>query len=161
MPTPAREGSRRWGAGPHSGRAFVTAWVVTVLVLWGSLNLAFRHWRSGYRERAAFGARVAAAAIDPMAGVVPAGESPDAWRRAVAETHAMLVTLTASNVLDVPRMRALGDRVSVRVARSRPETARAELASLWDEVESQAGPIILSRHPRPALLAPRRAVPKR
>ncbi len=143
----------------HSGRAFVTAAVVAVLVLWGVLFVTFRQWRAGYRERADFGARVVAAAVDPLAGVVPDGVRPDAWRGAVAETHAMLRTLTASNVLDLPRMRALGERVAARVARARPPTARAELAGLWDEVEDRAGPVVRSRHPRPALLGASKPTP--
>ena len=133
----------------------MTAAVLGVLVLWGSLYLAFRHWRAGYRERQAFGALHVAAAVDPLAAVVPVGESPESWRLAVAETHAMLLTLTAANVLD----RAAGRPEPARLRPglplpSRPSTARAELSSLWDEVESRAGPIVRSRHPRPALLPP-------
>ncbi|MCA1684908.1 MAG: hypothetical protein LC745_02765, partial [Planctomycetia bacterium] len=91
MPTPAPGEA---GGGGASGRRFVTAAVLSVLVLWGSLYLTFRHWRAGYRERQAYGERRVAAAVDPLAAVVPTGASPDAWRRAVAETHAMLTTLT-------------------------------------------------------------------
>jgi hypothetical protein len=163
----------------------VTAAVLTVLVLWGSLYLAFRHWRSRYRERADFGKRYVAAAVDPLAAVVPAGERPAAvraagcagaaaiaaaaspldvspgdWRRAVAETHELLVALTAANVLDLEQMRALSGRVSACAARARPETARADLAALWDEVEPRAGPIVRARHPRPDLLPPLRPDPR-
>ena len=127
----------------------MTAAVLGVLILWGSLYLAFWHWRAGYRERQAFGARHVAAAVDPLAAVVPAGECPaavrargargrgarrrdrpttdappDSWRRAVAETHALLVTLTAANVLDRDQMAALRG-ASPRAARARPATSRA------------------------------------
>jgi hypothetical protein len=173
MPVPAPKSARKRSAGWRSGRLFVTAVVVAVLVLWGSLYLIFSQWRSRYRERAAFGARFVASAIDPLADVLPAGEppistpietrgatatprqiSPAAWREAVAETHAMLVTLTAANVMDMRGMHALGERISALVARARPSTARGELARLWDEIEKQAGPIVRARHPRPALLRP-------
>lgn len=180
MPVPAPKSARKRSAGWRSGRLFVTTVVVAVLVLWGLLSLIFSQWRSRYRERAAFGARFVAAAIDPLADVLPAGGppilietrgatatatataaeatpreiSPAAWREAVAETHAMLVTLTAANVMDMRGMHALGDRVSALVARARPSTARGELARLWDEIEKQAGPIVRARHPRPALLRP-------
>jgi hypothetical protein len=162
-----------------SGRVLVTSAVLVVLVLWGSLYLAFRQWRSRYQERAAFGARYVAAAIDPLAEVVPAGEipagirvaactgastlitamlpsdvSPDTWRQAVDETHTMLVTVTAANILDLSQMRALRCQIASRVAGARPETSRATLAALWDDLEDQAGPIVLSRHARPALLPP-------
>ncbi len=170
-------------SGGASGRRFVTAAVLAILLLWGSLYLIFRNWRAGYREREAFGARYVAGAVDALASIVPAGECPpsirtsgcagavaiaaavaaqaklpdtsaDAWHRAVAETHAMLITLTASNVLDIQQMNDLSKRVSALVAGARPSTARAELAALWDEIEAQAGPIVRSRHTRPNLLPP-------
>jgi hypothetical protein len=155
------------GDGGYSGRVFVTAAVVGVLVLWGGLNLAFRQWRAGYRERADYGVEHVANAIDPLARVVPAGEaSPgaggagakaakSAWEQAVAETHAMLVTLTAANLLDRAQMDDLGGRIAARVAAARPETAIADLAAVWDEAEDRAGPVIDRRHQRPALLPPK------
>src|SRR5947209_3382467 len=85
------------GAGPgHSGRRFVVLTGLGVVVLWGVLSLAFRDWRARYRERAEFGATHVAPAIDALAGVAPPGIAPDAWRRTVAETRALLVALTAS-----------------------------------------------------------------
>jgi hypothetical protein len=51
-------------------------------------------------------------------------------------------------------MDALGRRIARLSARTRPETARASLASLWDEIEAGAGPIVRARHPRPRLLPP-------
>ena len=142
------------GGSSISGRRFVTAAVVAVLVLWGSLGLAFRHWRDGYRARQAYGERIVVAAIEPLAEVTPAGVDPAAWRNAVVATRAMLKTVTDSNVLDLDRMRALGSRVDARVRSSRPENARAQLAAIWDDAESGAGPIVTSRHPRPPLLRP-------
>ena len=173
------------GGRATSGRVFVTAAVLTVLVVWASLYWTFRQWRSRYRERAAFGARHVADAVAPLATVVPAGElpafvraagcagaapalawasplgaRPADWRRAVGETRAMLVTLTASNLLDVPRMRALGDAIARDVAAARPETARAVLAAVWDDAERRAGPVVRARHPRPRLLPPSRPAAK-
>jgi hypothetical protein len=149
----------------YSGRVFVTVVVVGVLVLWGGLNLAFRQWRAGYRERADYGVEHVAKAIDPLARVVPVGEAFSgaggakagelAWEQAVAETHAMLVTLTAANVLDRAQMDDLGGRIAARVAAARPETALADLAAVWDEAEDRAGPVIDRRHQRPALLPPK------
>jgi hypothetical protein len=168
------------GKGIGSGRVFVTSAVLAVLVLWVSLYLVFRQWRYRYRERAAFGARYVASAIDPLALVVPAAELPGAvcaagcagasaltsavissdtnlaaWYQAIEETHAMLVTVTAANVLDRPQMRELQGQIAARVARARPETARAVLAEVWNDLEDKAGPIVRGRHPRPALLPPR------
>ena len=88
-----------------------------------------------------------------MAATVPAGVSPEAWRDAVSETHAMLVTVTASNLLDMAALRSLRGEVAARVARARPETALSELAGLWDDLHARAGPV-LDRHPRPKLLPP-------
>ena len=42
--------------GGHSGRWFVLAAGMTVLVIWGTLYLVFRDWRAKYRERALYGA---------------------------------------------------------------------------------------------------------
>ena len=138
----------------RSGRVFVTALVLVVLVVWGTLNLVFRQWRAGYRERAAYGERVVVAPVEPLALVVPKGEDPEAWRSAVDETRAMLKTLIGSNVLDVNRMRALGERISSEVRTARPDDARAHLSAIWDAAEAGAGPVVTSRHPRPRLLRP-------
>src|SRR4051812_6861741 len=85
----------------RSGRRVVVMVVLLVLVTWGGLYLAFRDWRARYRARALYGATQVATAIDPMAESVPPGPPPDAWRDAVSETHAMLVTLTPSNLPDM------------------------------------------------------------
>jgi hypothetical protein len=135
----------------RSGRRVVIVGVLLVLVTWGGLYLAFRDWRARYRARALYGATQVATAIDPMAATVPAGVTPEAWRDAVSETHAMLVTVTASNLLDMAALRSLRGEVAARVARARPETALSELAGLWDDLHARAGPL-LDRHPRPALL---------
>ena len=148
----------RTGAGWASGRRFVTAAVLAVLVLWGSLYLAFRDWRAGYRERQAFGrgtsrrrstrwrrsCRPASARGRSAPRVAPGPRRspprsppsrgrrrpPDAWREAVAGTHAMLVTLTAANVMKWSEMNALSVRVAsltARPARRRPSPARRAL----------------------------------
>jgi hypothetical protein len=139
----------------HSGRRVVIGGVLSFLVLAGGLSLAFRDWRARYRDRADFGARRVATAIDPLAGLVPPDVPRDDWRRAVADAHAMLVTLTASNLLDLDQMRDLRAELDARVARTRPETALAELAALWDDLNDRAGPTLIDRHPRPKLLPPR------
>lgn len=183
VPAPPEDDPQDGGGFWRSGRVFVTASVVAVLILWGALYLVFRQWRVRYQERQAYGARVVVAAAEPFASIVPAGERPDsaavraagcggaaavaavaspwdvspaAWRRAVAETRAMLKTLTDSNVLDVDRMRALGARVSALALGATPADARARLAALWDDAEAGAGPVVTDRHPRPDVLPPAR-----
>src|SRR6478672_3090920 len=151
----ARPASRFRAAGRHSGRRLVTVAVLVGLSLWGGLYLAFREWRAHYRERAAFGASRVATAIDPLAGVVPGDADRAAWRRAVADTHAMLVALTASNLLDLDQMQALRAELAACVARARPETARSELARLWDSLAARAGPVV-TRLARPRILPPPR-----
>lgn len=167
--------SSAWGARPttaadvttpahgpgHSGRVFVTVAVIAVLVCWGVLYLAFREWRSRYRQRAEYGAAQVAPAIEPLAGMIPAGVDPTRWRDAVARTHAMLLTVTASNLLGLDELHNLGDEIRRAVARAqaRPETAVAELASIWDDM-SEHGEFLLrdvrplkhDRHPRPSIL---------
>jgi hypothetical protein len=143
----------------HSGRRAVIGGSLVLLILAVVLALVFRDWRIRYRERAAFGARAVATAIDPLAELTPPGVPADAWRRAVADAHAMLVTLTASNLLDLDQMRDLRAELTARVARTRPETALKELAALWDDLVDRAAPVIVNRHPRPTLLPPRPARP--
>jgi hypothetical protein len=153
--SPSKEELRvaaRLDATGHSGRRAVVVGILAVAVLAGGLALAFREWRDRYLERAAFGAGQVATAIDPLATVVPPGVSREAWHQTVAEAHAMLVTLTASNMLDLSTMRSLRADLTERVARARPATARAKLASLWTEIARRAGPDLARRHPRPALL---------
>ncbi len=180
----ARSSDRRWRLddrtgrtraeltrGPQgSGRRAVVALVATVLTLWLGLDLTFRGWRARYRARAEFGAARVAPAIDPLAGATPPDVPPLEWRRAVADTHAMLLALAGSGILGESRMDELRRDIAARVALARPETARATLAGLWDDLERRAGPIIApdrtpppanSRHaarhprpPRPTILGP-------
>ncbi len=153
-----------------SGRRVVGVMVAAVLTLWLGLDLAFRSWQARHRARAEFGATRVAPAIDPLAASPPPGVSPLEWRRAVADTRAMLLALTASGFLDEPKMEALRREIAAKVAAARPETARTTLAALWDDLERRAGPLIApdrsppppnSRHaarhprpPRPKLLGP-------
>jgi hypothetical protein len=146
-----------------SGRRFVVAGVVATLLIWGAVYLAFLYWRSTYRALAEFGANQVAPLVDPLAERVPPGVDAEAWRSAVADTHAMLLALTGAGLLDRQRMEALRDDVAARVARATsPESARAELTKLWDDIEARAGPAVApddappppgsrqaARHPRP------------
>jgi hypothetical protein len=140
----------------YSGRRVVIGLVLMVLFLWGVLFLVFRDWRTRYRARAAFGATQVATAIDPLAAVVPEGVSPEDWRQAVADTHRMLVTITSANLLDRAQMEGLRAEIAAIVARARPDSSRAALARLWDDLAARAGPILdEQRHPRPKLLGSR------
>jgi hypothetical protein len=152
-PDSERKALARPRAAGQSGRRVVIATVVVIMVLAGGLALAFRDWRIRYHARAAFGANQVASAIDPLAELVPPDISPSAWHQTVAETRAMLVTLTASNILDLSDMYALRADLAARVRRARAETARADLAALWDELARRAGPNLVKRHPRPESLS--------
>ncbi len=145
-----------------SGRRAVLAIVAAFLALWLGLSLSFRAWKARYRARADFGASRVAPAVDPLASEAPPGIAPADWRGAVADTHAMLLALTAAGVLDERAMDDLRRDLTDRVARSRPETAVRTLAGIWDDLERRAGPIIApdrssppagsrhaARHPRP------------
>lgn len=135
----------------HSGRRLVTAAVLSILFLWGSLYLVFRDWRARFRERSAFGKSYVATAVDPLVHVVPAGVDPAEWRRAVSATHDMIVTLTGSNVLSLNEMKNLRGELAMRTARTRPETARDELTAIWKDLGNRAGPIV-NRHKLPEIL---------
>jgi hypothetical protein len=153
-----------WLPRSHSGRRFVIVAGLTVLVIWGVLYLVFRDWRARYRERAAYGSSQVVPAIDPMAGLVPPGADPAAWRDAVSETRALLVTVTASNLLGMAEMQALRAELDQAVARTRahPETGIAELAGVWDAIADRGGFLFQDsrsldgeRHQRPSLLPSR------
>ncbi len=148
----------------YSGRRFVLTAGACVLLIWGTLYLVFRDWRAKYRERAFYGATRVVPTIEPMRSISPPHVDPVAWRDAVDQTRAMLVTVTASNLLDVAEMDKLRVELSqhVRQARDQPATAPRELAEIWNEVadrgeflfrdsRSQSG----ERHPRPGILPPR------
>jgi hypothetical protein len=145
----------------HSGRRFVVVAVLSVLMIWGVFALVFREWRIRYRDRAIYGVTEVVPAIDPLAAIVPPGVDPITWRDAVSRTHALLVTVTASNLLDVKQMGELRAELDAVVARAReqPDTARAELTALWDALAERAEFLFKDsrsrdgdRHPRPKVL---------
>jgi hypothetical protein len=148
----------------HSGRRFVLVAGITVLLIWGALYLIFHEWRAKYRERAAYGLTRVVPVIDPLAEIAPPSLDPIAWRDAVRQTHAMLVTVTSSNLLDVAEMRQLREELDQAVAQARnhPETALGELAAIWN-VQADRAEFLLKdsrsasgdRHPRPKVLPPR------
>ncbi len=152
----------------HSGRRFVLVAVVVVLLTWGGLYLAFQRWRASYRERVAYGETHVVRAIDPLKQLTPEGVDPAAWRDAVEETRAMLKTVVGSNLLtldDMNKLQAELDQSLTRV-RSQSETAKAELAAIWNEMADRAEFLFQDsrspahdRHVRPGILPPRPAKP--
>ena len=96
---------------------------------------------------------------------MPPNVDPVAWRDAVDQTRAMLITVTGSNLLDVKDMDRLRVELSQHVracVRAQPATALGELAEIWNEVADR-GEFLLrdsrslsgDRHPRPKILPPR------
>jgi hypothetical protein len=148
----------------HSGRRFVLVAGFAVLLIWGALYLIFREWRAKYRERAAYGLTQVVPAIDPLSEIAPPAVDSRAWRDAVQETHALLVTVTGSNLLDIKDMQQLRAELARAVARARsdPETAVRELAAIWNTLSDRAEFLLKDsrsasgeRHPRPKILPPR------
>jgi hypothetical protein len=137
----------------------VIASILGVTILAGGLALAFRDWRVRYQARANFGASQVATVIDSLADVIPPDVSRDDWRRTIAEAHAMLVALTGSNMMDVSDMRVLRAELLAHVVRARPQTVRAQLGAMWDELARRAGPNLAKHHPRPTLLSATRVSP--
>jgi hypothetical protein len=148
----------------HSGRRFVLVAGVIVLLIWGILYVVFREWRAKYRERARYGATHVVPAIEPLRAILPPHVDHVAWRDAVDQTRAMLITVTSSNLLDFKDMDNLRIELSqhVRRACAQPTTALDELAGVWNEVADR-GEFLLKdsrslsgdRHPRPKILPPR------
>ena len=126
-----------------------------VLLLWAGLFAAMRGWRARYDALAAHGRAAVAPAVNPLAAArPPASTRPPGG--AVADTHAMLVALTAASLLDRDQMDALAADLRARVALARPETAVADLSRIWDDLEARAGPAIApsAETPLPARATP-------
>ena len=91
-------GSSAADIGPqHSGRRLVLLAGAAILLLWGSLYLAFHDWRARYRAGTSFGVSQVAPVIDPLAEIIPAGVDVADWQEAVRQTHAMLVAVLSAN----------------------------------------------------------------
>ncbi len=156
--------SRSSDLGPHhSGRRFVLVAGAAILVLWGGLYLVFREWRVRYHTRTSFGVTQVAPVIDPLAEIIPPEVDARTWQDAVRETHSMLVAVLSANLLDVQQMQLLRDELKQTVERAQlhPETARAELASVWTAMADRAEFVLQAGtsgrrkgHPRPAILPP-------
>jgi hypothetical protein len=148
----------------HSGRRLVIVAVLSVLLLWGGLYIAFQRWRASYRERAAYGASHVAASVGPLKDIVPPDVDPGVWRAAVEQTRAMLTTVAASNLLDRGDIDNLCFELDqfVSKARAHPETAKNELAAIWNQMADRAEFLFQDsrsptrdRHVRPRILPPR------
>jgi hypothetical protein len=145
----------------HSGRMFVLSAGVAVLLIWGILYLFFREWRARYRERAFYGKTQVVATLEPLRALLPPQVDAEAWRNAVDETRAMLLTVTGSNLLDVKAIDSLRLELAhhVRQASIQPATALRELAEIWNE-ESERGEFLFrdsrsqsgKRHLRPKVI---------
>jgi hypothetical protein len=144
-----------------SGRRFVLLAALVIAMLWGVLFVTFRQWRSRYFERAAYGAKHVAPAIDGMAAIDPPGVARDDWEDAIRRTHALIVTVTDSNLLSIGQMNDLRAELNQTVERSlkRPETALDELAHVWNTLAARAAFLFRDtrstdgrRHIRPAIL---------
>jgi hypothetical protein len=81
----------------------------------------------------------------------------------------MLISVTGANLLDLDQMASLRQELVVIVqrAQSRPETARDELAGIWNAMAERAEFVLQmgtserhKGHPRPAILPPRPAAHK-
>ena len=129
----------------RSGRRFVIGAIVVIAALWGTLFLVFREWRTHHRDLAAFGASEVAPLVDPLADRVPPNVAAKRWRRAVADTHDMLVAATASGTINRPEMEHLRDDLRSRFAKTTPDTAISDLSQLWDEMQERVGPILTGR----------------
>jgi hypothetical protein len=124
---------------------------VGVALLWVGLYAAFYQWRAQYLVRASYGVTRVAPAIDGMGTIDPPGVPRDDWEDAVRRTHALVVTLTDSNLLSIPQMEDLRAELlrSVDRALANPDTALAELAAVWDSLADKAAFILHPpRHPR-------------
>lgn len=149
-------------SGPtRNGRRFVIAAAIGLLAGWGTLGLVFRDWRLQHEKLASYGAHDVATLVEPLKRLHPPEMDYGQWVDAVDDTHLMLVRLTASGLFDRQGIVQLHDEVQRRVAGTTSDTAQSSLATLWDDLEHKAGPVLFrqnqrSPHPllRPKLLGP-------
>lgn len=139
----------------RSGRWFVIGAVLTLLLIWGTVFVVFREWRARHRELAAYGATQIAPLVDPLAKMVPPKVDAKAWKRAVDDTHGMLVAATSSGTMGRPELETLRAELAVRFAQDTPETAKDDLTKLWDEMRKRVGPILTGHPSRPPFCPPR------
>ncbi len=151
--------------GGISGRRFVVAGAVATLVVAAILLYFFDRWKAQYRVRRAIGMTRVVPALDPLLSLNPPGVDPAQWKDAVAATHGALETIVKAGILDEDRMTALAVEVEDMTARSvrAPSCAVEELSGLWDRLGERALFLLDERarngklrHPRPALLHPRK-----
>lgn len=137
-----------------SGRAVVIASLGTLGAVAGLLYVLFLLWAMGTRAKIEEGKQVLLPVLDPLAERLPSGVSPQEWAEALDATRAMLAEVVGTGQLDRPSLIKLRTELEARVRRSTPDTAPAELAGLWDDMERLKGrwrSRIAQR--RPALLA--------
>jgi hypothetical protein len=163
-PGPTGTATKEMLAGGHSGRWFVLVAGMVVLLIWGALYLFFRDWKAKYRERALYGTTHVVPTIEPLRALLPPRVDHIAWRDAIDQTRAMLLTVTSSNLLDVKAMDDLRIELArhVRRACGQPSTAVEELAEIWNDVADRGEFLFKDsrslsgeRHPRPKILPPR------
>lgn len=143
----------------HSGKLLVIVIGVAVLAVFTTLTMAFRQWQTRYQIKATFGMTRVAPEVDGFMDVHPPDVSPDSWKDAVRRTHAMLLTVTTSNLLSLDDMQLLREELIAAVAwaREHPESAVSELAKVWNSMNDRAEFLLRNRvhpHPRPEILPP-------
>jgi hypothetical protein len=112
-----------------------------------------------------YGATRIAPAVNPLRVIVPVGVDPVAWRDAIDQTRSLLIAVTDSGLLSVHNMQKLRIYLDKQVGRANdhPETVRAVLAEIWNEVADLGESMLKGgrsdggdRYPRPQILPPRK-----
>jgi hypothetical protein len=98
-----------------------------------------------------------AGAVRGLSGIVPAGLERERWMLAIVQTRAMLTALLEKDPMPATERRRLREAIEAIASRSKPETAAADLESVWELVaDSRAIP---EGYHKPALgPAPREGV---
>ncbi|WP_169979540.1 hypothetical protein [Tautonia rosea] len=119
-----------------SGRWFVGAGVVGLLIVWGVLYGLFSIWREGIEERIAFGKTQVVPIVAKLALLEPRGIDQKDWEQAVTDTQAMLEEVVGTGRMDRSRLQSLRSELEQHVveAHQSPELAPEVLARIWDEM---------------------------
>ena len=130
---------------------------------WLGLFATLKPLLTGAKQRSEFGRKELAPTVLALLQVQPPDVDFRVWEDAVHDAHSLLATATDAGGLSLEEMTELRDQVraSAERAREHPETAVAELGSIWDDASAvarrtqRAGePEIERRHPRPSILPP-------
>jgi hypothetical protein len=132
FPSPRRPGV--------SGRLAVAGVLLAIAAVMGTVAFFFRGFRAEYARTAEWGLGEVVPLVEGFRPLAPPGTPPEEWGAAVDASRELMRRVVTCGLLDRARQEGLRADLAARVARTRPEAARAELILLWADMLTAAGP---------------------